>query len=115
VKNPIALVLEESEINPHAQTMTTLTRNITHARMMQVEEWQTFRVDPNDSGKTQVKSEARIISKLGWGLTERIERFGVRKFADNTKKVSIQKREAGLFEAGYGKQETTYERCTWQL
>ncbi|CAG8701350.1 21838_t:CDS:2 [Cetraspora pellucida] len=68
------------------QTMITLTKNITHARLMQVEEWQTFRVDPNNREFTQVKTEARVISNFGWGLTDRVEGFGIKKFADSATK-----------------------------
>ncbi|CAG8613665.1 12194_t:CDS:2 [Racocetra fulgida] len=53
---------------------------------MQVEEWQTFRVDPNNREFTQVKTEARVISNFGWGLTERVEGFGIKKFADSATK-----------------------------
>ena len=74
-------------VNPKTQTMITLTKNITHARVMQVEECQTYRVDPNNHEFTQVKTEARIFSNLGWGLTDRLEGFGIKKFADSTAKV----------------------------
>ncbi|RIB17736.1 PRELI-like family-domain-containing protein [Gigaspora rosea] len=86
IKKPEAYIIEESLINPKTQTMITLTKNITHARMMQVEEWQTFRVDPNNREFTQVKTEARVISNFGWGLTERVEGFGIKKFADGAAK-----------------------------
>nr|CAG8459551.1 15918_t:CDS:10 [Entrophospora candida] len=86
-KNSEAYILEESMINPKTQTMITLTKNITHARVMQVEERQTFRVDPNNPEHTQVTTEVRVISNFGWGLTERVEGFGIKKFSDNTTKV----------------------------
>nr|CAG8470034.1 4880_t:CDS:2 [Entrophospora candida] len=85
-KNSEAYILEESMINPKTQTMITLTKNITHARVMQVEERQTFRVDPNNPEHTQVTTEVRVISNFGWGLTERVEGFGIKKFSDNTTK-----------------------------
>lgn len=69
--------------------MITLTKNITHARAMQVEEWQTYRVDPNNREYTQVKTEAKIISNFGWGLTDRVELLGIKKFTDNTMKVYL--------------------------
>ncbi|CAG8753854.1 8848_t:CDS:2 [Acaulospora morrowiae] len=86
LRNPEAYIIEESIINPKTQTMITLTKNITHARVMQVEEWQTFRVDPNNREFTQVKTEAKFISNFGWGLTERLEGFGVKKFNDSSLK-----------------------------
>ncbi|CAG8519281.1 959_t:CDS:2 [Funneliformis caledonium] len=86
MKTPEAYIIEESMVNPKTQTMITLTKNITHARVMQVEEWQTYRVDSNNHEFTQVKTEARIISNLGWGLTDRLEGFGIKKLADSTAK-----------------------------
>jgi hypothetical protein len=37
--------------------------------------------------RTQVKTEARIISELKWGLTGRVEAFGINKFMDNSAKA----------------------------
>ncbi|RHZ47463.1 hypothetical protein Glove_579g17 [Diversispora epigaea] len=86
IKNPEAYIIEESIINPKTQTMITRTKNITHARVMQVEEWQTFRVDPNNREFTQVKTEAKFVSKFGWGLTEKLEGFGLKRFTDSSLK-----------------------------
>ncbi|KAG9307654.1 hypothetical protein G9A89_023219 [Geosiphon pyriformis] len=87
IKTPEAYILEESMVNPKTKTMITRTKNITHVRKMQVEEWQTFHVDMHNSDCTKVKTEAKIISNFGWGpLTERIEGFGLKKFVDNTAK-----------------------------
>ncbi|CAG8533365.1 13020_t:CDS:2 [Ambispora leptoticha] len=85
IRTPEAYILEESIVDPHTKTMVTRTKNITHVRKMQVEEWQTFRVDSHNNECTKVKTEARIISKFGW-LSERIEGFGLKKFTDNTVK-----------------------------
>ena len=74
-------------VDPKTQTMITLTKNITQARVMQVEECQTYRVDHDNHEFTQVKTEARIISNLGWGLKDRLEGLGIKKFADNTARV----------------------------
>ncbi|CAG8595776.1 1297_t:CDS:2 [Ambispora gerdemannii] len=85
IRTPEAYILEESIVDPHTKTMITRTKNITHVRKMQVEEWQTFRVDSQNNECTKVKIEAKIISKFGWSpLSERIEGFGLKKFADNT-------------------------------
>lgn len=34
-----------------------------------------------------MKTEARIISELKWGLTGRVEAFGINKFMDNSVKA----------------------------
>ncbi|KAF8936295.1 PRELI-like family-domain-containing protein [Dissophora ornata] len=87
IKNPDAYIIEESEVDPRTQTMVTRTKNLNHVRVMQVEETQTFTVHPENSKWTQVKTEARIISELRWGLTGRVESFGINKFMDNSAKA----------------------------
>ncbi|KAG9067836.1 hypothetical protein KI688_011424 [Linnemannia hyalina] len=87
IKNPDAYIVEESEVNPQTQTMVTRTKNLNHVRVMQVEETQTFTVHPENPKWTQVKTEARIISELKWGLTGRVEAFGINKFMDNSVKA----------------------------
>ncbi|KAG0252972.1 hypothetical protein BG011_006624 [Mortierella polycephala] len=87
IKNPDAYIIEESEVDPKTQTMVTRTKNLNHVRVMQVEETQTFTVHPENPKWTQVKTEARIISELRWGLTGRVESFGINKFMDNSAKA----------------------------
>ncbi|KAF9971287.1 hypothetical protein BGZ73_005810 [Actinomortierella ambigua] len=84
IKNPDAYIIEESEVDPRTHTMVTRTRNLNHARVMQVEETQTFSLHPENPKWTQVKTEARIVSELRWGLTGRVEAFGINKFVDNS-------------------------------
>ncbi|KAL1922581.1 uncharacterized protein VTP21DRAFT_10120 [Calcarisporiella thermophila] len=86
VKNTEAFIIEESEVDPHTRTMVTRTRNLSHARVMSVEETQTFRPHPDNREWTEVTTEARVVSRLGFGLTGRIEGFGVKRYSDNTAK-----------------------------
>ncbi|RKP27674.1 PRELI-like family-domain-containing protein [Syncephalis pseudoplumigaleata] len=86
VKNNQAYILEESITDPKQGVMTTRTRNITHKRLMYIEETQQFRVHPENRSWTQAKCEARIMSNIGWGMTSRIEGFGLKRFTDNTAK-----------------------------
>jgi len=87
VKIPEAFVIEESEVDPKTHTMITRTKNLSHARVMQIEETQIFKLSPENSDWTTVRTEARIISRFGWGLTQKIEGFGAKRFADNTAKA----------------------------
>ena len=48
VKNNEAYILEESVIDPKRSTMTTRTRNVTHKRLMYIEETQQFMVHPEN-------------------------------------------------------------------
>ncbi|KAI8061639.1 PRELI-like family-domain-containing protein [Gongronella butleri] len=84
LKNSEAFVIEESEVDPKAMTMVTRTKNLNHVRIMQVEESQTF---TTNGESTSCKTEARIISRFGWGLTNRIEGFGQSSFAANASKA----------------------------
>lgn len=67
-------------------TMVTRTKNLNHVRIMQIEETQTFTASQNGES-TSCKTEARIISKFGWGMTNKIEGFGQSSFAANASKV----------------------------
>ncbi|RUS34278.1 LOW QUALITY PROTEIN: PRELI-like family-domain-containing protein [Jimgerdemannia flammicorona] len=89
VKSPETFVIEESEVDPKTHTMITRTKNLSHARVMQVEETQIVKLSPENPEWTTVRTEARVISRFGWGLTQRIERFGAKRFADNTARVRI--------------------------
>jgi hypothetical protein len=80
-------VIEESQVDPRSMRMVTRTRNLNHVRIMQVEETQTITQHPINPEITTVRTEARIISKFGWGLASRIEIFGESNFANNAAKV----------------------------
>lgn len=67
--------------------MITRTKNLNHVRIMQVEETQIFKQHDQNAEWTSCKTEARIISRFGWGLTGRIEGFGQSSFIANTQKV----------------------------
>ncbi|KAI9028303.1 PRELI-like family-domain-containing protein [Phycomyces nitens] len=87
LKNSEAFIIEESEVNPKTRTMVTRTKNLNHVRIMQVEETQTFTQHGQNQEWTSCKTEARIISRFGWGMTSRIEGFGQTNFAANAIKA----------------------------
>jgi hypothetical protein len=89
VKNSEAYVIEESLVDPKTMRMVTRTRNLNHVRIMQVEETQTITPHPVNRDMTTVKTEARIISKFGWGMAQRIEMFGESNFSKNAAKVWV--------------------------
>ncbi|KAI8826248.1 PRELI-like family-domain-containing protein [Fimicolochytrium jonesii] len=81
-----AFILETSTVDPRTQTMTTVTRNLSHKKIMLVEETQTYtpRID-DPINCTQLRTNVRIISNTGWApIKSRIEGFGLSKFKDNT-------------------------------
>lgn len=65
--------------------MITRTKNLNHVRVMQVEETQIFK--QLDNNRTSCTTEARIVSKFGWGMTGRIEGFGQSTFIANAAKA----------------------------
>jgi 4-amino-4-deoxychorismate lyase len=78
-----AFIIEHSQVDPRNGTMTTVTKNLSHSKIMLVEETQTYKLDPLDPGRTLVKTEARIVSNTGWFLRGRIEGFGLSRFKKN--------------------------------
>lgn len=82
-------MIEESEVDPKNKTMITRTKNLNHVRVMQIEETQIFKQHDQNPDWTSCKTEARIISRFGWGLTSKIEGFGQSTFIANAAKVYI--------------------------
>lgn len=87
INNSEAFIIEESEVDPKTKTMITRTKNLNHVRVMQVEETQIFKQHDQNPEWTSCKTEARIVSKFGWGMTGRIEGFGQSTFIANTAKA----------------------------
>ncbi|CEI99050.1 hypothetical protein RMCBS344292_13144 [Rhizopus microsporus] len=87
LKNSEAFVIEESEVDPKNKTMITRTKNLNHVRVMQIEETQIFKQHDQNPDWTSCKTEARIISRFGWGLTSKIEGFGQSTFIANAAKA----------------------------
>uniref|UniRef100_A0A3Q3WHS3 PRELI/MSF1 domain-containing protein n=1 Tax=Mola mola TaxID=94237 RepID=A0A3Q3WHS3_MOLML len=68
-----AYIIEDSIVDPQKRTMTTLTWNISHARLM-VPHW------------TEIKREAWISSNV-YGLTRAIQEFGLARFKNSITKT----------------------------
>lgn len=77
-------VIEESEVDPENKTVKCVTRNLDHVKVLQVVESVVLK-EAHD-GKTVQSSEARVVSRFGWGLTKRIESLGVMKFKSHLEK-----------------------------
>jgi len=77
-------VVEESEVDIDGRTVRCVTKNLDHVKVMQVVESTTLR--QADDGKTLQTTNAEVISQFGWGLTKRIEKYGVYKFKKNVEK-----------------------------
>ena len=45
---------------------------------------------PTGSTTTTQLTQARFLSRFGWGLTKRIEQFGASKFKANIERVRLQ-------------------------
>lgn len=72
-------------------TMVTRTKNLNHVRIMQIVETQIFKPHAENPEWTSCKSEACIVSRFGWGMASKIERFGQSSFAANAAKVNSPK------------------------
>lgn len=74
-------ILEESEVDPDGRIVRCRTKNLDHVKIMQVQEDVVLRA--LEDGTTQQQVTANIVSKFGWGLTKKIEVYGVTKFKAN--------------------------------
>ncbi|KAJ1680167.1 hypothetical protein EV182_000560, partial [Spiromyces aspiralis] len=85
--NSTAYILEEIEVDPINKVFKTKTRNITHTRMLKVEEAQTIKASPEDpENHTTGCNETRIVSNFGYGLNSKIESFSLSRFRNNITK-----------------------------
>ncbi|KAJ2511744.1 hypothetical protein H4217_007235 [Coemansia sp. RSA 1939] len=81
-----AYILEKVVIDTQLGKLVSKTRNITHTRLMKVEERQTLAVDPANRGRTLCKNETSIVSNIGYGLNSKIETFSLSRFSENISK-----------------------------
>jgi len=102
--------VEESEVDPDGRVVRCKTRNLDHVKVMQVHEdvelheaengyvFFSLGIDEIDvrsraystlshSRMTIQKTTASVVSNFGWGLTKRIEKYGVTKFKSNLERV----------------------------
>ena len=82
-------LIEESEVDPFGKVVKCTTRNLDNLKVMKVEEHVQFRQTAD--GQTSQRSEVRIVSGFGWGLTKRIENYGISKF-----KANLQRSREGV-------------------
>ncbi|XP_043820453.1 PRELI domain-containing protein 1, mitochondrial-like [Dromiciops gliroides] len=68
--------------HPQNQTMTTSTWDINHARLVVVEERCVYYVNPENSGWTVVRREARGSSSL-FGVSSGVQEFALARFKSN--------------------------------
>ncbi|KAI0336148.1 MSF1-domain-containing protein [Cubamyces sp. BRFM 1775] len=83
-------VLEESEVDPLGKVMHCSTKNLDHVKVMRVEEH--IHIRQAENGQTLQTTEAFFLSGFGWGLTKRIENYGLAKF-----KANLQRSREGFF------------------
>ncbi|KAL2916843.1 hypothetical protein HK105_203622 [Polyrhizophydium stewartii] len=84
ISAPEAFILEKSTVDPASKTMITVTRNLSHVKLMFVEETQTIRQDPADPTRTEMITDARIVSNTALTpIRARIEGFGLSRFKTN--------------------------------
>ncbi|KAJ3093425.1 hypothetical protein HDU96_002295, partial [Phlyctochytrium bullatum] len=86
ISAPEAFIIEISTVDPRGHVMETVTRNLSHAKLMLVEEHQVIGPDPRDPGnRTILRTHARIVSNTGWSTVQsRIEGFGLTRIKDHT-------------------------------
>ncbi|KAI8899493.1 PRELI-like family-domain-containing protein [Globomyces pollinis-pini] len=74
-----AYILETSTVDPKRKEMTVKTKNLSHKKILLVEECQTIR--PTLNNNTDISTEVRIISNTSFfSLRSRIEGWGLNRF-----------------------------------
>ncbi|OLY80902.1 Protein UPS1, mitochondrial [Smittium mucronatum] len=100
VKNTTAYILEEIVINNDARSFSSKQRNITHTRLLVVEDSLLIVPAPSPSPSlsapsdsvpvpvpsTLCHSEGRLFSNFGYGIGSRIEIFSFKRISDNLHK-----------------------------
>ncbi|XP_061581021.1 PRELI domain containing 1a [Cololabis saira] len=81
-----AYIIEDSIIDPQQRTMTTMTWNISHARLMSVEERCKYRINPENGSWTEITREAWISTSV-YGLSRAIQEFGLARFKTSVTKT----------------------------
>jgi len=83
-------IIEESEVDTVGKVVRCSTQNLDHVKILSVRESVVLK-EGSHSGTTAQITEARVVSKFGWGLARRIERYGHEKFQRN-----IERSRAGI-------------------
>ncbi|KAI3634580.1 hypothetical protein MIR68_007491 [Amoeboaphelidium protococcarum] len=91
MKNNYAYIIEESVVDPVERVMITKTKNLSHRGIMAIEETLEYKPHEDNSSWTLVNAQARIVSSFGWGITNKIEQFGLKRFG-----VNIEKSREGM-------------------
>uniref|UniRef100_A0A2K5QTL5 PRELI/MSF1 domain-containing protein n=1 Tax=Cebus imitator TaxID=2715852 RepID=A0A2K5QTL5_CEBIM len=79
-------ILEGSIVDPQSVTMTTFTWNISHARLLVVDERCVYCVNSDSSGWTETRREAWVSSSLS-GVSRAVQEFGLARFKSNVTKT----------------------------
>lgn len=84
-------IIEESLVDPKAGVMKTESRNLDHTKVLKVIENQTMTAaaGAGAADRTQVQTQARMISKVPSFVGTKIEYIGVAKFRENFEKSRL--------------------------
>jgi hypothetical protein len=87
LRSPEAFIIEDSEVSVKDRRMTVTTRNLSHKKLMFVEQTCIYEPLEGADGQewTTVETTARIRSDLNW-FGDKIESFGLMRFRDNLQK-----------------------------
>lgn len=77
-----AYILEYSCVDVRKQEMTTTTRNLSHKKIMLIEERLTIKQHPMNMKETQILTNVRFISNSSF-MKNQIEGFGLHRFKNN--------------------------------
>lgn len=81
-----AYIIEDSVVDPQKRTLVSFTWNISHARIMSVEERCVYATNPDNNNLTDINREAWISSNL-YGLSRAVQEFGLARFKNSVLKT----------------------------
>ncbi|CDK24495.1 unnamed protein product [Kuraishia capsulata CBS 1993] len=82
-------IIEHTVVNPLERTMMTYTRNLDHTKILQIEEFTSFKYNPVDN-VTSSQSKVKFSSGFkAWGVKDRIENWSFQRFSDNLKRSRL--------------------------
>ncbi|SCU81496.1 LAME_0B07360g1_1 [Lachancea meyersii CBS 8951] len=81
-------IIERSEVDVKNQVLRTYTRNLDHTRIIQVEEFTTYRFD-STTEKTQASSSVKFSSGFNATIRSRIEQWSHARFDENIQRSRL--------------------------
>lgn len=82
-------IVEKTIVDPHTKEMVTYQSNLDHKKFIRVEEYTTFKSNPENSTTTVAFSVKFSSNFAGFGIKNKIESWSHNKFKENIKNTKL--------------------------